>query len=62
MMGDVRLSSLFELALDVDTRGRSVKLAVPVCHTDFRSRSVRGRCVRMGNSLPAYFVDYIKLD
>ena len=45
------LSSIFEVAADVGTRGHSLKLSVPLCRSEARRRSFAARCVGQWNSL-----------
>ena len=49
---DVGLCSLFELARSDVTRGHSLKMAVPICRSEVRRRSLAVRCVGIWNSLP----------
>ena len=51
---DVGLRSMFERASgEVNTRGHSWKLSVPVCRSEARRRSLAVRCVGAWNALPA---------
>ena len=54
MEPDVGLRGIFERANgEVNTRGHSWKLSVPVCRSEARRRSLAVRCVGAWNALPA---------
>ena len=54
--GDRELASLFQVAGTLRTRGHSLKLVVPVCHSDVRHRFFAVRRVMIWNSLPNWVV------
>ena len=59
---DVGLSSVFEMANPVGTRGHNYKLAIPICRTEVGRRTFGVRVVNIWNSLPADVVEASSLD
>ena len=54
---DIGLSSIFDRAPYQNTRGHSLKLSIPVCHSEAKRRFLGARCVTEWNALSAQVVE-----